>query len=134
LIDRAAVASRVFGDESALHELEGILHPRVRASWQKAVEDSGRASTIVEIPLLFEKNLEKLFDLNVCVSASLPTQTERLAKRGFSESEVWARMARQLPLQEKELRADYVISNNGTPQSARAQVAELIGKITRRFA
>jgi dephospho-CoA kinase len=43
-------------------------------------------------------------------------------------------MARQLPLRDKELRADFVISNNGNPEFARTQVTELIGRIAHRFA
>jgi dephospho-CoA kinase len=133
-VDRAALAGLVFGDDAALRFLEGALHPRVRKVWLAAVDSARDADVIVEIPLLFEKNLEKLFDLNVCVSASLSTQIERLARRGFGKNEALARMARQLPLRDKELRADFVISNNGNPEFARTQVTELIGRIAHRFA
>jgi len=133
-VDRAALAGRVFGDDDALRFLEGALHPRVRKVWLAAADSVRDANLIVEIPLLFEKNLEKLFDLNVCVSASLSTQIERLARRGFGKNEALARMARQLPLRDKELRADFVISNNGNPEFARTQVTELIGRIAHRFA
>ncbi|MBN1404312.1 MAG: dephospho-CoA kinase [Opitutales bacterium] len=129
-VDRAAIAKRVFGDVDALRSLESLIHPKVRAAWQDTAEGENRP-VIVEIPLLFEKNLEKLFNLNVCVTASQTTQIERLAVRGFGKSEALARMARQLPLREKEQRADYVISNDGSAAFAQAQVAEIIGKIMR---
>ncbi len=131
--DRAAIARRVFGDAAALRALEALLHPRVRAEWQR-MADAATGPVIVEIPLLFENKLEKLFDLNVCVTASQTTQIERLAGRGFDKSDALARIARQLPLREKELRADYVISNNGSAQSVMAQVADLAGRVGLRSA
>lgn len=123
-VDRAALARQVFGNAGALQWLEALLHPRVRSVWKAALADHPRV--VVEIPLLFEKNLENEFDLTVCVSAGLPTQLQRLVQRGHSREQALARMTHQLPLADKERRAGYVISNNGTAGFARAQVAQLI--------
>jgi dephospho-CoA kinase len=96
---------------------------RVRAQWQ---------ASIAAIPpscgdsLLYEKNLENQFDLNVCVTAGLSTQLERLAKRGFSREQALARMARQLRWRRRKKRADVVISNNGTLDFTRMQVVHLL--------
>jgi dephospho-CoA kinase len=123
-VNRASLGAAVFNDAAALRWLEELLHPRVRAQWQASIAAHPRA--VVEIPLLYEKNLENQFDLNVCVTAGLSTQLERLAKRGFSREQALARMARQLPLAEKEKRADVVISNNGTLDFTRMQVVHLL--------
>jgi dephospho-CoA kinase len=128
-LDRKALAKLVFADYEALDDLERILFPGIRESWERALETAGNRPAIVEIPLLFEKNLEKLFDISVCVTAGRPAQIKRLAGRGFGSNEVLERMARQLPMQEKELRADFVISNNGNTDFTRAQVAQLAGRI-----
>jgi dephospho-CoA kinase len=84
---------------------------------------------IVEIPLLFEKNLEKFFDISVCVTTDEETQLTRLAQRGFERKEALLRMARQLPAKEKELRADFVILNNGNTDFTRKQVSLLASRI-----
>jgi len=81
---------------------------------------------VVEMPLLNETHHENQFDLTVWVTAGRSTQLERLAKRGFSREQALARMARQLPLAEKEMRADVVISNNGTLDFTRMQVVHLL--------
>ena len=128
-IDRKALAALAFADDAALDDLESLLHPSIREGWERAVAASSNKPVIVEIPLLFEKNLEKLFDISVCVTAGRPAQLMRLAGRGFGRNEALARMARQLPMREKELRADFVISNNGNLDFTRAQVAQLAGRI-----
>jgi dephospho-CoA kinase len=124
-IDRKALAAVVFADSDKLRILEEILHPLIHREWMGILNNCPDKPGIVEIPLLFEKNLEKLFKVSVCVTVSGPTQIERLARRGFTEAEARARIARQMPLDKKELRADYVILNNGNPDYTRAQVARL---------
>lgn len=124
-INRKALASIVFADEIKLRALEDIMHPPVRREWTRMLEQAGNRNAIVEIPLLFEKKLEKLFKISVCVTVSAPTQIERLALRGFTKDEALARISRQMPLSDKELRADFVIQNNGNKDHTRAQVARL---------
>ncbi len=125
-VDRAAVASLVFESEPELDWLEGLLHPRVRERWLGAVEGDPAADWLVEIPLLFEKKLESLFDLTVCVQCSDATVTRRMRARGFSEAALERRRRRQLPLDEKVRRADCVLSNSGSEQFLHEQIDQLI--------
>jgi dephospho-CoA kinase len=128
-IDRKALAAVVFADEARLQALEELLHPLVRREWTRIINSNANKPAIVEIPLLFEKKLEKLFNISVCVTVSEPTQIARLAGRGFTKAEALARISRQMPLREKELRANFVILNNGNTDYTRAQVARLNQKI-----
>jgi dephospho-CoA kinase len=131
-INRRALADVVFADPEALSDLEAILHPRVRATWQAAVaQHAGGGRLVVEIPLLFEKGLEKEFDFTVCVACDPGVQAERLASRGFSPQEASRRIARQLPLAQKIERADFVITNNGSLDFLRSQVTRLVEQLTR---
>ena len=128
-VDRKQLGKTVFADSKELDWLEGILHPRVRDSWQ-SLSTSGKAEhTIVEVPLLFEKKLEIHFEFTVCIYCSLQTQQERLSHRGLSGEQITARINRQLPLTEKANRATYVIGNDGSPTFMEAQVTRLIEQI-----
>lgn len=130
-LDRRRIATLVFEDSGALQRLEDILHPRVRATWQAAVAEPGAGNWVVEIPLLFEKGLEKEFDFTVCVASDPHVQAERLASRGLSPQEASRRMARQLPLVQKIERADFVITNNGSLAFLRDQVTRLVEHLTK---
>ena len=124
-IDRRSLAELVFASDDERTALEAILHPRVRTIWQRALRENTEPFCVVEIPLLFEKNLEKHFDFTVCVTCSLATQEERWAARGLSKEQFQARSRAQLPPNEKISRADFVISNNGTHEFLREQVRAL---------
>lgn len=129
-IDRSALGALVFQEEAALGDLEAILHPRVRARWRADLEASEARLKVVEIPLLFEKNLEILFDFSVCVSASRSVQIARLRDRGLSDTQMAARLSRQFPLTEKESRADVIVFNNGSLVFADRQVRLLVERWT----
>jgi dephospho-CoA kinase len=130
---RAALAARVFADGNAAAEdlrwLEKLVLPRVLARWRTALDAEPAAYWVIEAPLLFEKNLEKWFDFTVCVAASSPSQLARLTERGFAPALAEQRISRQFPLAKKIEFADFVLSNDGSPEALRRQVALLATRL-----
>ena len=129
-LNRKMLAKLVFNETEALDDLEKILGPKINQKWMDFLATTPKNTpAIVEIPLLFEKNLEKFFDISVCVTVDEETQLARLAKRGFGKNEALLRIKTQLPIGEKELRADFAITNNGNKDFTRTQVALLASRI-----
>jgi dephospho-CoA kinase len=52
-----------------------------------------------------------------------------MARDGLTETEARARIAAQLPLAEKQRRADYVLDNNGSLAELARQVDQVLGKL-----
>lgn len=129
-VDRKAVAARVFGDPGELQWLETLLHPLVRTHWEGALAEKPEGLWLVEIPLLFEKRLETRFDLTVCVSSPPRVVDERMLTRGYTGAEIAQRRERQMPLEEKIERADYLISNAGSLEFLKRQTTTLIERIS----
>ncbi|MFU8847331.1 MAG: dephospho-CoA kinase [Opitutales bacterium] len=129
-LNRKAIAAKVFQDEAELAWLEALLHPRVREIWQGAVAEQPAADWLVEIPLLFEKRLETAFDLVVCVASPSDVVEKRMAARGYAAEDVERRRRRQMPLDEKMRRADYVITNAGHLEFLEDQTMRLIAQLS----
>lgn len=129
-VDRAAIAGRVFSDEADLQWLESLLHPKVREVWEGAIQSQPEVNWLVEIPLLFEKRLETRFDLTVCVSSPPDVVEHRMVARGYTGEQIEQRRERQMPLEEKVERADYLISNAGNLEFLKRQTTRLIEQIT----
>jgi dephospho-CoA kinase len=109
---RDALARIVFADPAARRTLEQILHPRIRDAWHERVaawRAEGKPLGVVVIPLLFETGAEREFDAVICVACSAETQRQRLLARGWSPEQIEQRIAAQMPIEEKMLRADYVV-------------------------
>ena len=113
-LDRRKLGKRVFADRKALERLNALMHPDVFQWMHQWLEETlaGHEQAVVMIPLLFETGAERWCDAVITVAADEHVVLQRLADRGWSETEARARMAAQLPLAEKVRRADAVIWNN----------------------
>jgi dephospho-CoA kinase len=127
--DRRWIATKVFNEPAELAFLEGVTHPEVARLRQAAVVDTKRHH-VVEIPLLFEKNLTAGFGFILCVACAEETRRTRLLEKGLSEGEISRRIASQMPLSEKVKRSDVVFWNDGDREFLRAQVAAFVGRIS----
>lgn len=124
-VNRGLLAGHVFANTDALAWLENLLHPRVYEIWKRRLATAPRGLWIIEAPLLFEKGLENWFDFTVCVATSSVNQIARLTKRGIPQALAEQRISKQLSLAQKLERADFVLSNDGTPENLRMQVVQL---------
>ena len=116
--ERARLAKIVFRDPAARKALEARLHPLIR---QRISSFDG----IAIIPLLFEVHWDEDYDIICCVTSERETQISRMVTtRGYTREEAEARIAAQMPLEEKASKSHYVIANDGSPDDLRAAVAQ----------
>ena len=108
-VDKKKVAEVIFNDSEAKTWLENLLHPLVRETWQGLVAISDKENVVVEIPLLFEKNLKDLFQITVCVQCKKTIQLQRMHDRGLTKAQSNARIRSQMSLNEKIRLADIVL-------------------------
>ncbi len=125
VIVRPALAERVFKDDEARRWLEDLTHPRVFAAWRAAIAAEPAARFVIEVPLLFEKQLENWFDFTLCVACSPDRQLARLEQRGLPRVLAGQRISKQLPLARKIELSDFVLWNDGSPSFLEAQVDRL---------
>jgi dephospho-CoA kinase len=128
-VDRSRIGAQVFGDRDELNWLESLLHPLVGgwiARWTQELPDSTEVA-VVEVPLLFETEMEHSFDATLVISAPDAVREARAAARGTDL--VGERHGRQLPPREKEARATYVVRNEGTPEELESALAALLPEL-----
>jgi dephospho-CoA kinase len=135
VIDRAELARRAFASAEDRAWLEGMLWPRVGKqilAWREEVEGStpiARAA-VVEVPLLFEAEMDHAFDATVAIIAEEELRAERAQARGHEALE--QRSARQLPQMEKAQRATYVVVNDETVEQLEAKLSAILDKLNER--
>jgi len=129
VVDRAALARRVFSIPNDRQWLEGLVHPEVFAAWRREFELAPESDWVVEVPLLFEKALENWFDFTVCVGLSATQQIVRLERRGLPRELAEQRISSQLPLSRKVELADFFLWNDGSPEFLEVQVGSLAARV-----
>ena len=134
-LDRKAMADRVFADPSARARLEAIVHPAVRqamAAETARLAAAGHSLAFYDVPLLFERGLDREVDCVVVVHVPPEVQVARLrARDGLGQPEAEARLAAQMPIDEKARRADVVVENGGDLASLRSRAALVLADLRR---
>jgi len=138
VVDRSAVAERAFASEQDRAWLERLLWPLVGArvaAWLEEVR-AGRGkgeararAAVVEIPLLFEAGMEKIFDATIAVISEEQVRRERAAARGHALAD--ERAARQLSQETKARRATFVVRNDGSREDLERELSAVLEKLGR---
>lgn len=126
-LDRAAMRRLVFGDDSARHRLERIVHPRVRERLQQQVAADTNAYCLLAIPLLAETwPAYAWVDRVLMVDVPPEVQLARLQQRDAIERDLANRMIAAQATREQRLAiATDVLDNTGTLQQLDTAVAAL---------
>jgi len=135
-LDRGRLAEIAFKDPEARQRLNAIVHPLVRqwmAERQQEAFQRGDPVVVVDIPLLFESRGAGAFETVVLVYAPEDLQVRRLVElRGMLEAQARARIAAQIPIEDKRRMATHVIENTGGMDDLQAQVEQLWVEIRAR--
>ncbi|MFN3781846.1 MAG: dephospho-CoA kinase, partial [Candidatus Kapaibacteriota bacterium] len=124
------LAEKVFSTapdaEQNLILLNSIVHPFVLSEAEKIINElikEGHNLIFFESALIYEANIENLFDYIILVVSDTDKITERLVSAGkFTPNEVVRRLEKQIPQEEKRKLADFTIVNNGSIEELQKNV------------
>jgi len=133
-IDRKLLASKVFSNSENKKQLEEILHPRIRQVMMNEIDLQEKDIVFVEVQLLAEKNMGKLFDHIIIVSASKDQQINRLKTIRMMDSNLINQILdSQLTDEErKSMLSKYsndILENNGSEDTFQEKIESLYNKL-----
>jgi dephospho-CoA kinase len=114
-LDRAAIAKKVFTDESLLKTLNQLIHPIVRRVMDERVESFRSTDKVVvlDIPLLVENPREGLDGVLVVDLGSELAVRRLVEQRNMNADDARARIAKQATREQRLALANHVIDNSG---------------------
>ncbi|WP_284641100.1 dephospho-CoA kinase [Paenibacillus silviterrae] len=126
-LHRKKLGEIIFENPAAREDLNGILHPPIRAMMREQMASLEAQHpdklVVVDIPLLFESKLQHMVSEVMVVYVPREVQQERLmARDGITREQAEKRIAAQMPIEEKKQLADIVIDNSGTLIETEKQV------------
>lgn len=126
------IANIVFADRTKLEKLENYIHPLVkieRDNFIKQERNKKSKFVVIEVPLLFEKNLDLEFDKVILIHVSEDIQEKRaLSRKNMHKEKYLAIKANQIPDNEKIKRSDFIIHNHNE-----ARTRDSVDKIVREL-
>lgn len=129
---RYKVAQLIFSNEDARLKIASIMHPQIAEEIEKFFQANKSDDLLfVGIPLLFEANMQSMFDKIIFIYTDDDIRFKRLLKRNnYTVEHAKARINSQMPQTEKVELSDYVINNNKDLHSLEASVNMVLGNIT----
>jgi dephospho-CoA kinase len=134
-MNRRYVGDVVFRDDAARHDLEAIIHPRVRDGietfFRSLLPDT--AFAVADIPLLYETGRPNDFEAVIVVACERERQVERVMARGVTREDAERRLHAQWPIEDKVARADHVIRTDGSYDDTDHAVTALVAALRTQF-
>ena len=135
-LDRKRLGMLIFADQSQRERLNHILHPFIIArqdeilnAWEAEDPDG---IGIVDAALMIESGGYKRFDKLIVVHCRPEVQLERLMLRDkLSRDEALRRINSQMPQEEKQKFADYLIDTSDGFELTRSRKVEIYNKLIR---
>ena len=132
-IDKGKMASRIFGDEKLLAQVNGIVHPAVKREICRVIEEERKAGRLqylfIEAALLIEDGYEQIVDEMWYIHAREQIRRQRLKEsRHYPDEKIDRIMQGQLSEAEFYRHCPVVIENNDTMESVYRQIEEKLGE------
>lgn len=131
-LDRKKLSEIVFENKDKLKKLNEIMHPVILKKMWEEVEKLKKdyKVIVVDIPLLFEINMENEVDKVLLIYSSKEIQIERIMNRdGRTREEAIKIINSQMPLYKKREKSDYIIQNNDSLEKLKKNLDKVVQKL-----
>ena len=133
-VDKELLKKEVFNNSKKLNALNEIVHPKVVDIYiKKYLEFKDKKEIVIfDVPLLFEVNLERYCDKVIVVDIDLKVQIERIKNRDDIDVALINKIiAAQMSREERNIKADILIENNGSLEELKQKIEKIIKDIER---
>src|SRR5689334_5383148 len=135
-LDRKRLGALIFADENQRQRLNYLLHPFIIARQDEILREWELADpegiSIVDAALMIESGGYKRFDKLIVVHCRPEVQLERLMLRDkLSRDEALRRINSQMPQEEKQKFADYLIDTSDGFELTRSRSVEIYNQLIR---
>ena len=125
-LNRIALREIIFNQPHQRDWLNNLLHPMIRNTMLKQVQQADSAYVIMVVPLLFENGLDKLVNTTLVVDVDPKLQISRTSERDkVASTQVEQIILSQMPRDQRLSKADDIIDNQGQLNALRSKVASL---------
>lgn len=119
-IDKQKLAEIFFNDADFKQKVEKLVHQKV---YDRIFEFENQDVMFIEIPLLFETNMEDYFDEILFVTTNKKQQLNRVVEnRNMTQQQLQQRLDAQLSVAYKMSQSDVILTNDSTLDSLYQQI------------
>ena len=130
-IQKEEIIRAISNNEINLKKVTNIIHPEIRKKMKIFLKDNKKKEVVIlDIPLLLENKLNQKGDIIIFIQSKKKEVTKRLKKRNNFNLNLLNKFKKiQLLPSYKKKQSHFIIKNNFTNKSAKANIKKIIKKI-----
>lgn len=130
-VDKQIIKSKL--NDNSIKTLNSIIHPYVKNQIIKVKEKYKDSIAFIEVPLLFETNMDSLFDYTLAISVSDKLRHQRLKLRNPNNYLSMIELEKyQLSNEEKVKKANYVLHSSEDDIDNLNQLSKIVKEISKK--
>ena len=132
-VDKKALRQYLIDNPKDKKKLERFIHPEVIKETKRLLAENKDDIRVVEVPLLFESKMDRMFDTIIITESSLDKRLKHQKSRDGDKASALLSINESSIIDEHLQEAEFIIDNNGTIESLNKQVNSIINKLKSRL-
>lgn len=135
-INKKKLGDIVFSDYKKLEKLEKVIFKKIakeRRAFLKKNKKLKKEVVVLDIPLLFENNINKTCDFVIVAKTTLKERIKRILNRSnISRKRIKQIIKHQIPEKQKQKKADFILKTDLNKNNIRKQVIMILKTTTKK--
>lgn len=135
-INKKEIIKSILSEKKNKNKLEQIIHKavkKIRKNFIFASKKNKKKIVFVDVPLIFEKKLEREFDLICCAISPIKLREKRALQRKGMTKKLFALLVKnQVTDKERKLKSNFIINTSKSKKSTYLQVNKIIYDIVKK--
>ena len=128
-INRDLLREHLSKNPKDIKKINSIVHPLVKKEVEVFFKKHNKGIVVMEVPLLYESKMDKMFDIIIGVEAPISKQKQLLKDREGNKASQLEEINKASLYELNKKKADYIINNDGDLPSLKTKVNKLISKL-----
>ena len=133
VVDKDVLREYLIDNPKDKKKLERYIHPLVEKETKRLLEENKDDIRIVEVPLLFQSKMDRMFDTIIIVESSLANREKHQKSRDGGKASALMKINESNAIDERRLEAEFIISNDGNIKQLRNETQKVINKLKSRL-
>lgn len=132
--DKKKISKIVFSDKNMREKLNKYIHKIIINEMKRVIRNNDKEFLFLDVPLIYELNLEYLFDKILIVYTRKELQLERLIKRNkYTIKEAINRINSQIDIEIKKEKSNYIIDNSFDNNRTEIEILRFLNSLKKRL-
>ena len=133
VVDKDILREHLINNPKDKKKLENYVHPLVIEETKRLLSNNESDIRIVEVPLLFQSKMDRLFDSIIIVNSSISTREKHQKSRDGGKASALRVINESNVIDDRMLEAEFVINNDGSTIDLVKETKKVINKLKSRL-